>query len=418
MNGSNERLMLRVIVLVVVIVAGIWARVFGQAQSASSSISQLYENHRWFELRSATVGQKVPDLYSGAVAAAFDEVADAENLFRRATRDASHQTAVAAYEALLNLYIRQGRSRQLLRLLHEAVQAAPDREDFQNAATLFAPLLGSPDQSVAQRSNRWFHCDVSPAGIYLPGSVNSKPVEWLFDSDFSNPAISEREATRLGVPSGQATARAGDYPGGTSATRAAVLRQIRIGGTEFRNIPVLVFPDSQPPWSEMSPDRQGIFGIPVALAAEGIEWTKRGECRLGSVSKGKSMLASNLALDEASPVTLAQINGKSLELVVDTGNQGGSQLWRRFDQEFPEIAERGLKMPRRVSQISGSVSLNILAISELRFSLGGFQAVLRPANLFPTGIGNDFQHGILGMDVWSQASDVTLDFKSMLLIAR
>ena len=36
-------------------------------------------------------------------------------------------------------------------------------------------------------------------------------------------------------------------------------------------------------------------------------------------------------------------------------------------------------------------------------------SVLRPANIFSKAIGNDLQHGNLGLDVLSQAAEVTID---------
>jgi hypothetical protein len=43
---------------------------------------------------------------------------------------------------------------------------------------------------------------------------------------------------------------------------------------------------------------------------------------------------------------------------------------------------------------------------------------LQPAQVFSKPIGNDFQHGNLGIDVLSQASEVTIDFRAMSLAVR
>jgi hypothetical protein len=44
--------------------------------------------------------------------------------------------------------------------------------------------------------------------------------------------------------------------------------------------------------------------------------------------------------------------------------------------------------------------------------------VLRPANVFSPPIGNDLQHGNLGLDVLSQAAEVMIDFQAMLVTVR
>jgi hypothetical protein len=64
------------------------------------------------------------------------------------------------------------------------------------------------------------------------------------------------------------------------------------------------------------------------------------------------------------------------------------------------------------------VDREIIAIPEMRLRAGGFDGVLRPANIFWRPAGNDLQHGILGVDVLSQAAEVMMDFQSMSLTAR
>jgi hypothetical protein len=109
---------------------------------------------------------------------------------------------------------------------------------------------------------------------------------------------------------------------------------------------------------------------------------------------------------------------KPLELVLDTGNQGGTQLWERFGRDFPEVASKGTRSSRQVRQIGGSSERETIVIPEIRLRVGGFDSVLRPANLFSPPVGNDLQHGNLGVDVLSQAAEVTIDFQAMSLTLR
>jgi aspartyl protease len=181
---------------------------------------------------------------------------------------------------------------------------------------------------------------------------------------------------------------------------------------------VLVFPDSQPPWSEEAPGKRGTVALPVVLALEGIRWTRDGKCQTGpSVSRARSADA-NLAFDGGSPLTRVQMSGHHLDFVLDTGNQSGTQLWERFARDFPEVANTGRKATKRLHQIGGSTEQEIVAIPEIILRVGGYDRVLRPANIFSKPVGNDLQHGLLGMDVLSQASEVVLDFRAMSLSAR
>jgi hypothetical protein len=74
---------LKKIATIVVIVVGIWSGAV--AQPNDPSLQELYERHRWFELRDAIAGRKVPPLYTGAVAAAFNR-RDAEKHLNEALR--------------------------------------------------------------------------------------------------------------------------------------------------------------------------------------------------------------------------------------------------------------------------------------------------------------------------------------------
>jgi hypothetical protein len=118
------------------------------------------------------------------------------------------------------------------------------------------------------------------------------------------------------------------------------------------------------------------------------------------------------------PLIRAQYSDRPVEFVLDTGNQGGTQLWERFARDFPDMVRAGRKGTKQVHQIGGSTEQQIVEISELRLRVGGWDGVLRPANVFSPPIGNDLQHGNLGLDVLSQAAEVMIDFQAMLVTVR
>jgi hypothetical protein len=401
---------------IVVIVVGIWSGAV--AQPNDPSLQELYERHRWFELRDAIAGRTVPPLYTGAVAAAFSR-RDAEKHLNEALRQASTTDAAnEVREALINLYMLLGRSADAVRTLDAAVAAAPSRADFLNVRRLFDPFRRLPNQTARTGRRAPFRCQVGAQGVVLPIKVNGRPVEWHFDSAFSHSALAESEARMLGIRVQSATAQAGDFTGATTTTRAALVDRIVIGDAELRNVPILVFPDSQPPWNEQPPGRRGTIGIPVAVALQTIHWSATGTCRVGPDRAPTATTAANLAFDGMTPVTRAQMERRSLDFVFDTGNQGGTQLWSRFRSEFPALVEAGREGTRIVSQIGGSTEHRIVVIPEIRLRVGGLETLLRPANVFSKPVGNDLQHGNLGVDVVNQATEVTIDFRTMTLTMR
>lgn len=409
---------MRQLLTVAAIVVGFWSGVVAQAPN-DSSLQRLYERHSWFELRDAVADKTVPPLYSGAVASAFNRTADAERYLNRAVREASTtEAANEAREALVNLYMRLGRSSDMIRVLDEALAAAPSRSDFRNVRQAFESFRRLPNQSARTGRHRPFQCSVSAKGVLLPVVVNGKAVEWLFDSAFSHSALSESEARMLGISVQGASATAEDFVGGTTPTRTAVAERVAIRDAELRNVPVLVFPDSQPPWNERAPGKRGTIGLPVVSALQSIRWAKDGTCQLGSNPTRTARADVNLAFDGVTPLTRVQVWGKSLEFVLDTGNQGGTQLWECFARDFPDVVNEGRKNTRQIHQIGGSAEREIVVIPEIRLRVGGFDSVLQPANMFSKPVGNDLQHGNLGLDVLSQAAEVMIDFQAMSLTVR
>jgi hypothetical protein len=57
----------------------------------------------------------------------------------------------------------------------------------------------------------------------------------------------------------------------------------------------------------------------------------------------------------------------------------------------------------------------VTVLAEAQLRIGDFDAALRPANVFSAPVGDGRSHGNLGMDLLSQASEVTVDFRSMTL---
>ena len=314
--------------------------------------------------------------------------------------------------------MRLGRSADMVRIIDDALAAAPSRSDLRSALRSFESFRRVPDQTVRAARGRPFHCSVRDDGVRLPLVVNGRSVEWLFDTAFSHSAVSESEARLLGISVHAGIGTAEDFAGGSTPFRTAVATRVALGDAELRNVPVLVFSDSQPPWSDEAPGKRGTIALPVVLALEGIRWTKDGTCQVGSNVASAGRAEANLAFDGATPLTRVQMSGRPLDFVLDTGNQAGTQLWERFARDFPEVASTGHKTTLQLHQIGGSTGREILAVSEIMLRVGGFDKILRPANIFSRPVGNDRQHGILGMDILSQASDVVLDFRAMSLAAR
>jgi hypothetical protein len=318
---------------------GVWALLIliGSAASQSSNTAAfklLYDQHRWFELREAIRGQTVAPVYMGAVASAFNEARPAETYLNQAIRDASSPKAViGARETLGILYVRLGRLREAVRQFDLVLQAEPGRADVQNFRAMLGAFNAHPEYAVVSKRRASFQCAVSSRGLFIPLSINGTSLNWSLDTGFNMSGLTEAEARMLGL-----TVEAGgtvrDMAGSTTTARTAVARQLVIGETEFRNVPLLVLSDSAPLVSRRPPGMRGAIGLPVAVGLQAFHWTGNGRCEAGPAERDAKHGVSNLAFDGLKAVTRVRFETKDLDFVLDTGNQAGTQLWTPFARDF------------------------------------------------------------------------------------
>ena len=381
----------------------------------------LVQQRRWFELRDISPADRFGAAFvKGSVAVAFNRPQEAEQKLKLAIRAAKGAEQLnAAREKLGVLYLRQGRMRDASEQMHAILKRDPSRSDTQGMVDLFGPLASSANFSARlPKAGAALPCEVKPDGVWLPLTVNGRSATWLLDTGFNFSGVTEAVAQSLGIVVHDAGASAQDLAGGDARIKSGVAERMTIGGLEFRNVPLMIFPDSQMPWKAWPLERRGIVGLPVAIAMQTLSWARDGTCRAGFASTKDG--ESNLALDDFNPVVRGSLNKKPIDFFLDTGNQAGTQLWSRFKADFPDILSAGgvTSGATQITQFGGSSNRPTTVIPELRFDIGGLSALLKPALLFDKPVGNDYQHGLLGMDVFSQASEVVIDFRKMTFAAR
>jgi hypothetical protein len=316
----------------------------------------------------------------------------------------------------LELYLRTGRYADARRLIDEMLKTEP-RDDLRNVRAVFA---SGPNMRI-RRASASFACEVSDTGVLLPLTVNGRRVQWLVDTGANVTMVSDAEAARLGLVIRDSASRAADLAGGSTGVRTAIAQRIIIGRTQVEDVPFLVMPADQMPWKERPPGKQGILGLPVAIALEAIRWTRTGMCHTGfpATQRSSSPTPANLSYQRLHVTTNVEFEGKTLEFILDTGNQAGTQLWDHFGNDFELLVKgRGRKGNARVTQIGGATDHEIIVIPDMRLNVGGRDVNLKEGKLFSRPVGDDRFHGLLGMDVLSQADDVSIDFRSMRLTLR
>jgi hypothetical protein len=133
---------------------------------------------------------------------------------------------------------------------------------------------------------------VTDAGVLLPLTVNGTRVNWLVDTGANVTMTSDAEAARLGLVIRDSEGRAADLAGGSTGVRTAIARRIVIGRTQLEHVPFLVTPADQMPWKDWPPGKQGILGLPLAIALDALRWTRTGMCYTGSIAVNAASAAT------------------------------------------------------------------------------------------------------------------------------
>lgn len=317
----------------------------------------------------------------------------------------------------LGTYLRTGRYADARRLIDDILRTAP-ANDLRNIRALFGD---SPNMRVKRGSAR-FACEVKDDGVLLPLTVNGRQVTWAIDTGMDVSTISDAEAARLGLTIRDSEGRVDDLAGGHATARMAVARRMVIGRTELSDVSFLVLPADQMPWKELQPGRQGLLGLPIVIALEALRWNRAGTCSNGAAVDVKTEDAArprNLRYDHLKVIATIDFESMPLDFILDTGDAAGTQFWERFANDFDTlIKERGRKGTARVTQIGGANDRDTTVLPNVRLTVGRKETVLPQANVFSKPVGDSRFHGLLGMDVLSQATEVTIDFRSMTLMLR
>ena len=380
-------------------------------------VKALYDGHRWFALRDA-LDRTAPALYRGAVACAFNDVHECEKTLRSIIgSNPRSEQAAEARGLLLSLYHRAGHFRQALAEIEALLAAYPDNDSLKSARGLFGALGQYPDQSVARRQRSTISYRVKGGNLFVPVSIRGHPASYIVDTGADFSMMSASEARRLGLAIHEGRASVTDITGGTTGARTTVVDELQVGATILRHIAFLVVGDDQQPFIDLAPDERGVLGISVLLAFEAFRWSADGAFEIDVRTPRRDRREADVCFDGATLVTEGLLGDRRITMHLDTGAIA-TQLWPKFAGDFAGLLRQsGVAGTRRVTGVGHSVDVESITLPEVRPRIGGFDTVLRPADVLvgltlPAG---QRDHGNLGMDLLGQARRVTIDFRSMML---
>ncbi len=386
------------------------------AQQTLSTQEALYSQHRWFELRANIASGSALNFYQGAVDAAFNRPQQAEKELRAAiqAQPNSHQ-AHEAHELLRYMFLRDGRYAAALAEVDALLRENPDDSDSRDDREIFAAFSHYGDQSIS--GAREFRTPIHHGHLSIPLKINGVTARFALDTGANLSLVSEAEAKRFGLTLHDVSGQLGDSTGGQTRFRVAIAERLSIGATQLKNVAFLVVSDKQQPFADLPLGQRGLIGLPVILAFKTLRWSPNGMLEMGFASPAMTRSrAPNLCFEGAQPIVEARLDGRALDMALDTGAEK-TVLWPRFLHDFPTIAQRGRKQSVHKSGVARSVDLDAVVLPTLAFRIGGFAAQLAPAQVLlkMSGGASDWFDGNLGLDVMNRGRTVTIDFSGMQL---
>jgi hypothetical protein len=384
----------------------------GAALQGQDNLKAVYDTKDWLDLR-RRIRPGSPILYRAAVAAAMNQVREAERLLQRMIREEDPES-VEACDHLINLYMRTGRFGAAHRTTEEALRRNPGRPDLMNAEHLFAALARNPEMRV--RRMRYTRLKQSRPGTYIecPVGINGHTAHYLWDSGANFCVTTEQEVRRLGLEAAPSSATLNNSTGGNIGFQLAIARRLEIGGCSLEQVPFLVFRDDQQPFNELAQDERGAIGLPVQLALGGFRWKPEGELELGFPAAGGE---PNLCFDGLAPVVECGYGDAAhLPVQLDTGAVT-TDLWPPFAKRFRAVTVGRERSRHRISGVGQDVDVDAMVVDRLALAIGGRTVTLAPADVYleKTLPNSERYYGNVGMDLLRQANQVTLDFRAMRL---
>jgi hypothetical protein len=155
-----------------------------------------------------------------------------------------------------------------------------------------------------------------------------------------------------------------------------------------------------------------VLGVPVMLAMGRLRWSRDGTIEIGNRVTGGG--DPNLCFDKSDPIVRVESQGKSLEMLFDTGSNE-TYLWPRFLRDFPGMAAVAKKDSSTVTGFTGSTEAETLDLDEIKLRVHGADVIVRPARVLMKSAmsPSEWAHGWLGFDSIERGGAV--DFRAMIV---
>ena len=335
-----------------------------------------------------------------------------------ALRDSQPQRAASALEALADAYMMSYRYREAALAYDDLEQhfSGQRHNDVADDAALARILANAPAQTIVRDGPVRLTTSRNPLGSLGSSlDVNGVREEWLLDSGANQSVVSRSFAARLGLTPLAGSALVGSgVTGLKTSLRAAILPELRLGGTIIRNIVLIILDDEKLRVGSPTDAYQihAILGFPALKALGSISFVHDGAFL--AVEPTDAAPGVPIFMRGLTPAIECEVQGEQLLFTFDTG-ASSTDLSVRYYERFRRLEHSWRTRTVESGGAGGSIKRTMFIQPVATFKVGNAVVTLKDVPIFPAraNAGIDILFGNLGQDFVADFERFTLDFQNM-----
>jgi len=390
------------------------------------SVYKLYLNEDYFRFKNAIPTAKFnnqweSDLCTAFMKSVFSEFSGSEILFDKVLKESGkkiHDSIKAKiYECKVVNYINLFQykeafaSSKILKEKYSQYLDAEEKENLNDEEGMWAAVNNTKPQTITKQGDAKIQMKKDMAGLWnIPVSINSKNLDFIFDTGANFSVVVESLANSLGMKLIDTKVKVGTATDIKVDAKISFCDELKIDNITLNNVVFLVLPDETLDFGIYKIN--GILGNPVIRAFEEIRINKNNLLTVPLKSSEDNFM--NLCFSGFTPVILMNHKNDSLSLTFDSGAMI-TMLFKPFFNLYKKDLEGKYELVYIiVGGAGGNQKVKGYKIDEVSLQTGNLSATLNKVSLLSesTAKKNTDFYGNLGQDYISQFNEMIINFKN------
>lgn len=417
------KILLRKFVIILMIFQ--WHTSFGQ-----SSLWDFYRDKNYFQLQKAFSAQyknmKPADklFFQAVLDNIFNQPKKSEQVIKQFRDRFSSLLTDSLSKILLNLeadnaiktYQYRKAANAFRTIIRQCKTDSSERADLENSIALWNTIATVEPQKVIQKESAMLAWRKDQIGLLLLGVNRGKDTcDLVFDTGANISVITETSARKLHMQVYPVKLDLGaGTTGQTVQSSVAVADSLWLGPILLRHVIFLLLPDDMLYFKQANYRQQGIIGEPLMAQLKQLVFYGNGRLEIPLNPAHSSH--SNMALDGAMPIVEYEIKGQRLPFRFDCG-ASTSVLYTPFYQRFKDLVKaNGKPYQLRTGGVGGTINTtDAFCLSNLAIKVSGRTFTMPKINVRTTPVGQepDLFYGNMGLDIFGNFQQLTINFATM-----